>query len=133
MRVSDHILDTHTFSSSLQNLTERILKQRLESLGAVVHQPLRVDPGLRRNASNPQLSDVTFEDGRVIMARRRRCALCCTGDQHWTSIFHEVKRFDRTYYMWHHAELLPLREPREGMDSVRCNSRALKFDAVSNR
>ncbi|KAF8443205.1 hypothetical protein L210DRAFT_3644065 [Boletus edulis BED1] len=51
-----------------QNLTECRLEKRLERLGAVVHRLLRVVPGLRRNASNPQLSDVTFEDGRVIMA-----------------------------------------------------------------
>ncbi|KAG8214361.1 hypothetical protein J3R82DRAFT_9350 [Butyriboletus roseoflavus] len=51
-----------------QNVTERALEKKLASSGVIVHRPLKV-VGLRRNADNPRLSDVTFEDGRVIMAK----------------------------------------------------------------
>ncbi|KAF8548088.1 FAD/NAD(P)-binding domain-containing protein [Imleria badia] len=51
-----------------QNITERALERKLASFGVTIHRPLKV-VGLRRNASNPQFSDVTFEDGRVITTK----------------------------------------------------------------
>ena len=51
-----------------QNITERALERKLASFGVTIHRPLKV-VGLRRNPSNPQLSDVTFEDGRVITTK----------------------------------------------------------------
>ena len=51
-----------------QNITERTLERKLASFGVTIHRPLKV-VGLRRNPSNPQLSDVTFEDGGVITTK----------------------------------------------------------------
>jgi len=51
-----------------QNLTERALAKKLASFGVIVHRPLKVVE-LRRNAENPQFSNVTFEDGRVITTK----------------------------------------------------------------
>ena len=56
----------HPYSLAItQNVTEHVLEKKLASFGVIVHRPLKV-VGLTRNAANPQLSDVTFEDGRVI-------------------------------------------------------------------
>ena len=56
----------HPYSLAItQNVTERALEKKLANFGVIVHRPLKV-VGLTRNASNPQLSDITFEDGRVI-------------------------------------------------------------------
>lgn len=51
-----------------QNLTEHVLVSKLASLGVSVHRPLRVI-SMKRNAENAQLTDVAFEDGRVITAK----------------------------------------------------------------
>jgi 2-polyprenyl-6-methoxyphenol hydroxylase-like FAD-dependent oxidoreductase len=51
-----------------QNLTEHVLEEKLASSGVTVHRPLKV-VGLKRNEANSQLSDVTFEDGKVITAK----------------------------------------------------------------
>ena len=51
-----------------QSLTEHVLGTKLASLGVSVHRPLRV-VGLTRNTKNTQLTDVAFEDGRVITAK----------------------------------------------------------------
>ena len=51
-----------------QNVTERILEEKLRKCGVVAHRPVRA-VSLRSNASNTRLSDVTFEDGRVITAK----------------------------------------------------------------
>lgn len=51
-----------------QNLTERTLEKKLASFGVAVHRSLKV-VGLSRNGEDPQLSNVTFEDGRVITTK----------------------------------------------------------------
>ncbi|KAF8548086.1 hypothetical protein OG21DRAFT_1607097 [Imleria badia] len=51
-----------------QNLTEHALGTKLASFGVSVHRPLRV-VGMKRNAENAQLTDVAFEDGRVVTAK----------------------------------------------------------------
>lgn len=51
-----------------QHLTERILEKKLASFDIVIHRPLKV-VGLKRNGANPDFSDVTFEDGRVITTK----------------------------------------------------------------
>ena len=51
-----------------QNLTEHALGTKLASFGVSVHRPLKV-VGMKRNAENGQLTDVAFEDGRVITAK----------------------------------------------------------------
>ncbi|KAH0826179.1 hypothetical protein J3R83DRAFT_5611 [Lanmaoa asiatica] len=51
-----------------QNLTEHVLGTKLASLGVSVHRPLKV-VGMKRNTENTQLTDVAFEDGRVITAK----------------------------------------------------------------
>lgn len=51
-----------------QILTEDVLGTSLASLGVSVHRPLRV-VGLTRNTENGELTDVTFEDGKVITAK----------------------------------------------------------------
>ncbi|KIJ17568.1 hypothetical protein PAXINDRAFT_167574 [Paxillus involutus ATCC 200175] len=51
-----------------QNITEHVLGAKLAGLGVIVHRPLKV-VGLKRNEENSHLSDVTFEDGRVISAK----------------------------------------------------------------
>ena len=51
-----------------QNVTEHILEKKLANSGVIIHRPVKV-VGLRRNADDPQFSNVTFEDGRVIMAK----------------------------------------------------------------
>ncbi|KAG9316022.1 FAD/NAD(P)-binding domain-containing protein [Chiua virens] len=51
-----------------QNVTERVLGKKLVSYDVTVHRPLKV-VGIKRNAENPQLSDATLEDGRVITAK----------------------------------------------------------------
>ncbi|KAG9316019.1 hypothetical protein JVU11DRAFT_3680 [Chiua virens] len=51
-----------------QNVTERTLETKLDSFGVTIHRPLKVT-GLKCNAENPQLSDVTFEDGRVVTTK----------------------------------------------------------------
>ncbi|KAG6381482.1 hypothetical protein JVT61DRAFT_62 [Boletus reticuloceps] len=51
-----------------QSVTERTLERRLASFGVIIHRPLKV-VGLSRNAENPQFSDVTFEDGKVITTK----------------------------------------------------------------
>ena len=51
-----------------QSITERTLGTKLASFGVTVHRPLKV-VGLKRNAENPQFSDVTFEGGNVITTK----------------------------------------------------------------
>jgi len=51
-----------------QNVIERTLEKRLASSGVIIHRPLTV-VGLAHNAENPQYSDVTFEDGKIITAK----------------------------------------------------------------
>ncbi|KAF9240226.1 FAD/NAD(P)-binding domain-containing protein [Melanogaster broomeanus] len=51
-----------------QNLTEHVLGKKLAGSGVTVHRPVKV-VGLKRNEANSQLSDVTFEDGKVITAK----------------------------------------------------------------
>lgn len=51
-----------------QSVTERTLEKKLASFGVNIHRPLKV-VGLSRNVENPQLSDVTFEDGRKITTK----------------------------------------------------------------
>jgi 2-polyprenyl-6-methoxyphenol hydroxylase-like FAD-dependent oxidoreductase len=51
-----------------QCVTECALEKKLASFGVIIHRPLKV-VGLRRNAQDPQFSDVTFEDGRVITTK----------------------------------------------------------------
>ena len=51
-----------------QNLTEHVLGTKLASFGVSVHRPLKV-VGMKRNTENAQLTDVAFEDGRVITAK----------------------------------------------------------------
>ena len=51
-----------------QNLTEHVLVTKLASFGVSVQRPLRVI-GMNRNAENALLTDVMFEDGRVISAK----------------------------------------------------------------
>ncbi|KAF8547727.1 hypothetical protein OG21DRAFT_1449962, partial [Imleria badia] len=51
-----------------QNLTENALGTKLASFGVPVHRPLKV-VGMKRNTENAQLTDVTFEDGRVVTAK----------------------------------------------------------------
>ena len=51
-----------------QNLTEHVLGTKLASFGVSVHRPLKV-VGMKRNAENTQLTDVAFEDGRVVTAK----------------------------------------------------------------
>lgn len=51
-----------------QHFTERTFEKKLASSGVIIHRPLKV-VGLSRNADDPQFNDVTFEGGRVIMAK----------------------------------------------------------------
>ncbi|KAF8125787.1 hypothetical protein EV363DRAFT_1269445 [Boletus edulis] len=51
-----------------QNLTEHVLGTKLASFGVSVHRPLKV-VGMKRNTENTQLTDVTFEDGRVVTTK----------------------------------------------------------------
>ncbi|KAF8443209.1 hypothetical protein L210DRAFT_3644067 [Boletus edulis BED1] len=51
-----------------QNMTEHILGMKLASFGVSVHRPLKV-VGMKRNTENTQLTDVSFEDGRVVTAK----------------------------------------------------------------
>lgn len=51
-----------------QNLTEHVLVTKLASFGVSVQRPLKV-VGMNRNTENALLTDVVFEDGRVISAK----------------------------------------------------------------
>ncbi|KAF9240213.1 hypothetical protein BU15DRAFT_45908 [Melanogaster broomeanus] len=51
-----------------QNLTEHVLGEKLASFGVTVYRPVKV-VGLKRNEANSQLTNVTFEDGKVITAK----------------------------------------------------------------
>ena len=49
-------------------LTEKILGEKLTSLGVTVHRPYRV-VGMKPYSNDAKLADVTFEDGQVITAK----------------------------------------------------------------
>ncbi|KAG6329718.1 hypothetical protein ID866_9369, partial [Astraeus odoratus] len=51
-----------------QTFTEHILEQKLASFGVTVHRPFRVI-GMKPNASDSKLADITFEDGRSIITK----------------------------------------------------------------
>lgn len=51
-----------------QNVTELVLTQKLQSLGVQVQRPHKV-VGMKQNEEDPRITDVSFEDGQVIMAR----------------------------------------------------------------
>lgn len=51
-----------------QNLTEHVLSKKLAGHGVSVYRPLKV-AGVKRNSANALLTDVAFEDGRVITAK----------------------------------------------------------------
>jgi len=51
-----------------QNVIERAFEKRLASSGVIIHRPLEV-VGLACNAEDPQYSDITFEDGKVVTAK----------------------------------------------------------------
>jgi len=50
-----------------QNLTEFILGEKVKDHGVIVHRPCRVI-SLKRNEKDDQLTDVIFEDGKIITA-----------------------------------------------------------------
>jgi 2-polyprenyl-6-methoxyphenol hydroxylase-like FAD-dependent oxidoreductase len=49
-------------------VTELVLVQKLQSLGIEVQRPHKV-VGMKQNKKNPRITDVSFEDGQVILAR----------------------------------------------------------------
>jgi len=49
-------------------MTEVALVQKLRSLGVEVQRPHKV-VGMKQNEKDPRITDVSFEDGQVIMAR----------------------------------------------------------------
>lgn len=51
-----------------QNLTEHILGEKFKAYGGIVHRPCKV-ASLRRNENDDRLTDVTFEDGKIITAK----------------------------------------------------------------
>jgi len=51
-----------------QNVTERVLGEKLQSLGVQVQRPHRV-VGMKQNENDSRITDVSFEDGQVIKAR----------------------------------------------------------------
>ncbi|EGN95140.1 hypothetical protein SERLA73DRAFT_162702 [Serpula lacrymans var. lacrymans S7.3] len=51
-----------------QTTTERVLEEKLESFGVSVIRPCKVT-GMQRNKQDNDVTDVSFEDGRVIKAR----------------------------------------------------------------
>ncbi|KAI6103742.1 FAD/NAD(P)-binding domain-containing protein [Pisolithus croceorrhizus] len=51
-----------------QTLTEHVLGQKAASLGLTVHRPHKV-VGMKVNADDTNLADITFEDGQVITTR----------------------------------------------------------------
>ncbi|KAI6151268.1 FAD/NAD(P)-binding domain-containing protein [Pisolithus tinctorius] len=51
-----------------QTFTEHVLGQKAASLGVTVHRPHNV-VGMKINADNTNLADVTFEDGQVITTK----------------------------------------------------------------
>jgi 2-polyprenyl-6-methoxyphenol hydroxylase-like FAD-dependent oxidoreductase len=51
-----------------QSVTELVLVQKLQSLGVEVQRPHKV-VGMKQNEKDPRITDVSFEDGQVIMAR----------------------------------------------------------------
>ncbi|KAG1756793.1 uncharacterized protein EDB91DRAFT_1094415 [Suillus paluster] len=51
-----------------QNLTEYILGEKIKGYGVTVHRPCKVT-SLRRNEKDDNLTDVTFEDGKIITAK----------------------------------------------------------------
>ncbi|KIK19525.1 hypothetical protein PISMIDRAFT_682987 [Pisolithus microcarpus 441] len=51
-----------------QTLTEHILGEKLASFGVTVHRPHKV-VGMKVNAGDANLADITFEDGQVITTR----------------------------------------------------------------
>jgi len=51
-----------------QHITERVLGDQLKEKGISVIRPIKVT-ALKPNEENPESTDVTFEDGRVIQAR----------------------------------------------------------------
>ncbi|KAG1756788.1 uncharacterized protein EDB91DRAFT_1094402 [Suillus paluster] len=51
-----------------QNLTEYILGEKVKGYGVTVHRPCKVT-SLRRNKKDDNLTDVTFEDGKIITAK----------------------------------------------------------------
>ena len=51
-----------------QSLTEHVLVTKLSSFGVQIQRPLRV-VGMNRNTGDALLTDVVFEDGRVVSAK----------------------------------------------------------------
>jgi 2-polyprenyl-6-methoxyphenol hydroxylase-like FAD-dependent oxidoreductase len=51
-----------------QNLTEFILGEKVKGYGVTVHRPCKVI-SLKRNDKDDQLTDVTFESGKIITAK----------------------------------------------------------------
>lgn len=51
-----------------QNLTERVLGERVEEEGLAVYRPFKV-VDVKVNETNPEYSDVIFDDGQMVTAK----------------------------------------------------------------